>query len=349
MSWRRPRPRPVLINQSYVMQRVTGQQRYATEISRRLLEGRDFASITPTGFWSGSAIRVWAWLQLVLPLRSRRARLLSMTSRAPLVHPRQVLVVHDLFVLTHPEWFSWKYVITHAPLLRAQLRRAGAVVAVSEPVADEVRRMFHGPVVVAPNAPSEVFSQPEAPGDDEILTARSLRAGEYLLAVGSLDPRKNLGTLAAAYGLLSPEERRALPLVVVGGGSAIFRDESLLWPDGTVNAGFVSDDELRVLYRGARSVVFVSLAEGFGLPIVEAVASGATNLILSDIPVFRWICGDGADYIDPRRAESIAAAFRSVERSAVTSGTDPLRFTWDDSASVIRRLFARDDQEVSAQ
>ncbi|MEY2848452.1 MAG: hypothetical protein RI885_1117 [Actinomycetota bacterium] len=345
----RPGRRAVLVNQSYAMQRVTGQQRYATEISRRLLASSGFAAITPTGSWAGSALRVWAWLQFVLPFVSRRSRLLSMTSRAPLVHPRQIIVVHDLFVLTNPEWFSAKYVMTHAPLLRAQLRRAGAVVAVSEPVAEQVRARFHGPVVVAPNAPSEVFSLPAAPADHDVLATRSLVAGGYLLAVGSLDPRKNLATLAAAYGLLSPAERRALPLVVVGGGNAIFRDESLAWPEGTVNAGFVSDDELRVLYRGARSVVFVSLAEGFGLPIVEAVASGATHLILSDIPVFRWICGDGADYVDPKRADMIAAAFRSERRRGIASEPDPLRFTWDDSAAVIRRLIAPDDQEAREQ
>ncbi len=63
--------------------------------------------------------------------------------------------------------------------------------------------------------------------------------------------------------------------MVVGGGAAIYRTEELNWPDGAVDAGYVTDEELAQLYRGARSVVFVSKAEGFGLPIVEAAAAGA--------------------------------------------------------------------------
>ena len=151
----------LLINQSYWTQRVTGQQRYATEIARRLEEATSCVPVRPTGFWAASTLRTWAWVQFVLPLVARRNLVLSMTSRAPFWRRRQVLVVHDLFVLTNPEWFSRRYVWTHAPLLRAQIRSAAVVVAVSQPVADQIARIRSGPVVVAPNAPSEVFRGPD--------------------------------------------------------------------------------------------------------------------------------------------------------------------------------------------
>ena len=291
-------------------------------------------------------MRVWAWIQVILPLVSRKSRLLSMTSRAPLFHPRQFLVIHDLFVLTNPEWFSRKYVLTHAPLLRMQLSRATAVIAVSAPVADQVRQMFDGPIVVAPNAPSEIFAVPPTPTDEDVITSRGLAPGGYLLAVGSMDPRKNLGVLAEAYAELSAHEREALPLVIVGGGSSVFRDASVTWPTGTINAGFVSDDDLRCLYRHSRSVVFVSLAEGFGLPLVEAVSAGARSLIISDIPVFRWICGDGATYVDPRSPAGIANALRGMDSLSVPSLAEFSRFTWEGSARVIRSLFVPDDEEI---
>ncbi|MCW2810672.1 MAG: putative glycosyl transferase, partial [Friedmanniella sp.] len=248
----------MLVNQSYASQRVTGQQRYATEIARRLLAVEGFEPVGPQGFWASSGVRVWLWVLAVLPLTARSAVLLSMTARAPLFHRRQVLVVHDLFVLTNPEWFSRLYYWTHAPLLRLQLRTAAALVAVSQPVADELAR-YGARVVVAPNAPSEVFrSSTSEADDDSALTSRGLVSGGYFLTVGSLDPRKNLPALARAYRGLESQERQAHPLVVVGGGSAVFRGQDLDWPEEVVDAGYVSDEELRQLYRGSVAVVFVS-------------------------------------------------------------------------------------------
>ena len=331
--------RRLLINESYWTQRVTGQQRYATEITRRLAASTAAAPVRPTGFWSSSTLRVWAWVQFVLPFVAGRSLVLSMTSRAPLWRRRHVLVVHDLFVITNPEWYSTVYIWTHAPLLRAQIRSAAAVVAVSRPVADQLARLRSGPVEVAPNAPSEIFSQPAT--DVAALDSRGLVAGSYFLVVGNKDPRKNLGRLAQAYGLLSAEQREKHPLVVAGGGAAIYRDEVIAWPEGSVDAGYVTDEELRQLYRGARTVVFPSLAEGFGLPLVEAAAAGAHSLLISDIEVFRWICGDHARYVDPLSTASIAEGLRAEIDDPQQQEIDLDRFSWDASAAVIRDVCLR--------
>jgi glycosyltransferase involved in cell wall biosynthesis len=330
-------PATVMVNQSFAMQRVTGQQRYAAEISRRLLTAEGFRAVAPGGFWTRSTLRVWAWLQLVLPWLGRGSTLLSMTSRAPWWRRRHVVVVHDLFVLTDPTWFSWLYYLTHAPLLRAQIRSAAAIVAVSQPTADELSTMYSGPIVVAPNAPSAAFAA--RPGDArEVLGRLGLSAGRYLLAVGSRDPRKNLARLAEAYASLSDEERQAHPLVVVGGANAIFRSEHRSWPAEVVDAGYVSDAELGELYRHAYGVVLVSLAEGFGLPLVEAAACGTPHLVVSDIPVFRWICGDAAHYVDPLRIGSIAEGLRQALHDPRRQAIDLSRFDWDASARSIEEV-----------
>jgi glycosyltransferase involved in cell wall biosynthesis len=326
-----------LLNTSFRPQRVTGQQRYATEVASRLLEFDGFSEVTPGGWFSRSALRTWSWVFTVLEARARGHLLVSMTARAPWLHRRQVQVVHDLFVLTHPEWFSRKYVMTHAALLRAQLKRAVAVVAVSQPVADEVRSMFFGPIVVAPNAPSEVFFDATSLNSDA-LSSRGLRADGYLIAVGSMDPRKNLVVLAEAYASLSAQERMRFPLVIVGGGAAIYRESTIEWPLETVRAGYISDIELRDLYAGARAVIFPSLAEGFGLPLVEAAAAGTRALAVSDIPVFRWVCGDGATYFDPGSVSDVASALRRVATDPVPVSIDLTRFNWDSSATVIAKL-----------
>lgn len=327
------------------MQRVTGQQRYAAEISRRLLSSSRYREIEPSRPVSRSTLRVWAWLQFVLPFVDRSSLLLSMTSRAPLLRGRQVIVIHDLFVLTNPEWFSRKYYLTHAPMLRIQLGIAAGIIAVSAPVAEQLGPLFRGPVVVAPNAASLVFAErPTDRGDathDDALDALGLERGSYLLAVGSIDPRKNLNALAEAYGRLSTAERTVMPLVIVGGGSAVFKNQDIRWPVGTVDAGFVTDEELRGLYGGSRAVVFVSLAEGFGLPLVEAATSGATALIISDIPVFHWICGDSATYVNPASIDSIANALSAAITTSPGNRPpmfDPSRFNWDDSAAIVAQF-----------
>ena len=323
------------------MQRVTGQQRYATEIAQRLAGLDGFDERRPHGFWAASAVRVWLWVLAVLPVTARSAVVLSMTARAPLWQRRHVLVVHDLFVLTNPEWFSHAYVWTHAPLLRAQLRSAAALVAVSQPVAELLER-YSPAVQVAPNAPSDVFLHSRrSEGSEEssdALAARALVPGQYFLTVGSTDPRKNLPRLARAYAGLSESERRAHPLVVIGGGSAVFRSQDIAWPVGVVDAGYVSDDELRQLYRGSLAVVFASLAEGFGLPLVEAAGAGASCLVISDIPVFRWVCGDEAHYVDPSSEDSILAGMRAAAQTPARLDIDLGRFSWDASARVIREV-----------
>lgn len=319
------------------MQRMTGQQRYAHEIASRLLGGEQFSPVRPQRFWARSTLRVWLWLQFGLPLRAGDSVVVSMTSRAPCWRRRHVMVVHDLFVLTHPGWFSRLYYLTHAPLLRAQIRSAAAVVAVSQPTADELASIYSGPIVVAPNAAGATFADGQDSGE-AVLARLGLRGGSYFLAVGSMDPRKNLQRLAEAYGRLSEEERTPHPLVVVGAGNAIYKTEQIRWPPGTIDAGYVTDEDLRGLYRHAYAVVLVSLAEGFGLPLVEAAACGTRHLVVSDIPVFRWICGDAAHFVNPHSVQDITEGLRQVLSCPRRQGIDLRRFDWDTSARSIREV-----------
>ena len=196
--------RKVYVNCAFVHQRVTGQQRYAHEITARL--PADWHRVAPGGIWAQSPALTWLWTLFALPWITRRGVLLSLTSRAPLWHPRHVLTVHDLFVLEHPEWYSASYVRTHAPLLRWQLRTARRLVAVSEPVAEQIAGTLGRRPAVAPNASSAVFEDSEA-WDHDAPTRRGLGSGRYFVVVGNQEPRKNLATLAAAYARLSEAER----------------------------------------------------------------------------------------------------------------------------------------------
>jgi glycosyltransferase involved in cell wall biosynthesis len=323
----------VLVNQAYREQRVSGQQRYAHEIADRVLGG-EVGSAAPDGLWRRSRVLAWLWVLLVLPMRARGRTVLSLTARAPLWTRRHVVVVHDLIVLRHPEWFSRTYVWTHAPLQRFQIRRAAALIAVSVPVAEELAAMGRSDAVVAPNAPSAVFSVPDD-ASSRVLADHGVEPGSYFLVVGSHDPRKNLARIAEAYAELPEQLRRQHRLVVVGGEASIYRAEQIEWPTGTVLAGYVTDEELRRLYRDAATVLFLSLSEGFGLPLVEACAAGVRSLLVSDIEVFRWICGEGARYVDPTSIEAIAEALGAQLREAPAPTMDLSRFSWEASAATV--------------
>lgn len=330
-----PCDKRVVVNGAFRRQRVTGQQRYASEIADRLVR-IGIRELRPSRFWSRSALRTWIWSLVILPILARHDVLVSLTARGPLWHPRHVVAVHDLFVLTNPEWYSRSYVLSHVPMLRLQLRWSQAVVAVSQPVADQVAESTRtGPITLAPNAPSDLFAT-GAPSKS--LPERfGLERGSFLLAIGSLDPRKNLARLSAAWAQVPESERLACPLLVVGGGAAIYASADLEWPTGTELAGYVSDAELAGLYGAARGVVFVSLAEGFGLPIIEAAAAGVDRLLLSDIEVFHWIAGDAAVYVDPLSELEMTAALRRiiVDERWPAARIDADRFAWDRSASAV--------------
>lgn len=337
----------VVVNGYFRSQVVTGQQRYATEIANRLLRNAAEAKeLRPTPWAARSRGHAWAELQVRGRVVTRTSTLLSLTSRTPLFTPRQVVTIHDLFPLTNPEWYSRRYATLHSQVLKHHLRHAGGIVAVSDPVADAIRSLASPdiPVVVAPNAPTAalVSSRPADTAD-----------GSYYLAVGSLEPRKNLPALISAYGLLSAPHRAEHELLIVGQEAALFRQVAGLKndvPKGVRFLGRVPDAELAALYGNAMAFVTVSLDEGFGLPIVEAASSARGNLVVSDIPVYRWVTRGAAPiFVDPSSVESIAAGL--MQASSAVPNLDDLRsiasrFSWDRSAAIVGEIAAQVDEEA---
>lgn len=324
----------IVVNTSFEGQRTTGQQRYAHQLSQRLLEYPDVIRRPRSA--NSNRYAAWFGSQALAVPRGRNETLLTMTSRGPVWHPRHVVVVHDHFVLSNPEWYSGQYVLTHAALLRAQVKRARGLVFVSEWTRERHHRLFGDevPSIVAPNGVS-------APPRDCV--AASPIDGPYLLVVGSSDPRKNIDRLVATYSRLPAAVRGDCQLVVVGGADAtVFAGSQVPTFDApeVIRLGYVSDDELWALYKYARALVVPSHAEGFGLPLIEAGALG-TPLLVSDLPVFRWIAGEQALYLDPRDEDSIGEMLvRAIEMDAPDVSPDYFRhrFSWDASADAVLRF-----------
>ena len=224
-------------------------------------------------------------------------------ARVPLV-----VTVHDLAVLRHPEWFNrWTATYSRFAVPRV-VRAASRVIAVSEFTRRELVDLLGTPpdtITVVPNAVEDVFS-PEGPAAE----------GDYVLAVGTLEPRKNLERIAAA---VDGELR------VVGA-----RGWGSVRPPGNVTfLGRVDDDELARLYRGARCLVYASLYEGFGIPVAEALACGCPVVTSEGTPMAE-LAPDAA-LVDPTSVESIregiARAVR-VQPRVVATWAEVARRTW---------------------
>jgi alpha-1,3-rhamnosyl/mannosyltransferase len=207
-----------------------------------------------------------------------------------------VVTVHDLAVLRHPEWFNrWTRRYSRGAVPRV-VDAATRVIAVSERTAEELWALLAVPdakIRVVPNAVEDVFI-PEGPRAE----------GDYVLAVGTLEPRKNLGRIAAAVD-------GELRVAGARGWGNVEPPANVTW------LGEVSDEELAKLYRGARCLAYPSLYEGFGIPVAEALACGCPVVTSLNSPMAE-IAGDDAVYVDPYDVESIrdgiARAFRPAPR-----------------------------------
>ncbi len=208
--------------------------------------------------------------------------------------------IHDLVPLHHPQWVTKRTRAMHQRKARHAALTCDVMFANSAFTADDFAATLDFPrerIVVAHPGIGDAFS---ADGDAAEL------GRPYVLTVATLEPRKNLGTLVDAYALLGDED---LALVVVGGEG--WGEQPRLDRPGVVRTGRVSDEELARLYRGAAVVVYPSRFEGFGMPITEAMASGAA-VVASSHPSLDEAAGDVAVRADPESAEEIAEAIRDA-------------------------------------
>ena len=232
-------------------------------------------------------------------------------SMHPLILPARraalIVTVHDLNFLKHPERTRAEIRRDYPALARAHARRADAVVAVSQFTAGEVQQQFDVPpdriAVCSPGAPSWSPRQ-RAPDDG------------YVLFLGTLEPRKNVGGLLDAYERLAARRRDLPQLWLAGKATDAARPwlERLARPplDRLVrHLGYVDPDHRRALYEGAHCLVQPSFEEGFGIPVLEAMTVGVP-VVVTDRGALPEVVGDAAPIVPAESADALAAAIERM-------------------------------------
>jgi alpha-1,3-rhamnosyl/mannosyltransferase len=264
-----------------------------------------------------------------------------------------VSVVHDLEIVRHPHLFPPQMNGWGKHVLRA-IERASAVIVPSEFVRTEIEDLVPSALprtVIVPWPVSPLFSHVAAPQDKQML-AESALDRPFILYVGTIEPRKNVKMLLDAIRILSDESSDFPQLVLAGRfgwscdteSAEIHRQSQ---QGKVLHLGYVDDNLLSVLYRSALATVYPSSVEGFGLPLIESMASG-TPVVSGKGGSLCEVGGNAAQYIDGRSPEALADILRSVvsdsslRESMIRRGFDHVgHFTHRNTASHVVQLYDR--------
>jgi glycosyltransferase involved in cell wall biosynthesis len=254
----------------------------------------------------------------------------------------QIVTIHDLHFLSHPERTSAEIHRDYGALVRAHAHRADGIIVVSRFVASEVQRVLD-------IAPDRISVCPNGAPEWKGPAARR-EAGGYLLFLGTIEPRKNLGGLLAAYAALLGRHRNVPRLIIAGrtdpaGGTLLSAISQAPFAGHVEYRGYVPTEEREALFKGAQAFVLPSFDEGFGIPALEAMAAGVP-VIVSNRGALPEVVGDAGLFIDPDDPESLATALATLIEDpnlwevCARRGLDRAReFTWNRTARDVRRAY----------
>jgi len=262
---------------------------------------------------------------------------------------KKILVMHDLCLYSCPQNLPLSLYLTHKIIFGKSLFSADRIIAVTNSTKADIKRFFPGVEdgkidTVYNGGSSEVFRQMDKRLAQEYVARKFNQSGRYILAVASLEWRKNITGLLKAFYLFGEKYKLDSKLLIVGGErrsrvSEIYRTyKKLSLGESICFLGYTDINDLVYLYNGAEALIFPSFYEGFGLPPLEAMACG-TPVVASDIPVFREILQDAALLVDANSPQKISEAIyevltnKSLAEGLKTKGLDRVRFfSWRKTA-----------------
>jgi glycosyltransferase involved in cell wall biosynthesis len=293
-------------------------------------------------------LRFQPFLEIFVRQRSDAIIFTNYVSLPQLRRRKTALVLYDMSFLDVPEYTQSVNLAYLKRFCPPSIRRADVIITISEFTKQRLEHHFpdlKADIVVTPIPPAGEALRVR--GWPESLEQKGIKAGQYILYVGTIEPRKNLTGLIEAYAGL-PEDLRKQHSLVLAGGKGWKDEETLLAAADAqsqgldvILTGYVSDEEKAALYAKAACFVLPSHYEGFGMPLFEAMQYG-TPTAASDIPVFHEVAGDASLYFDKDKPADIAAAIASIltdeqlAKDLAAKGTARLKaFSWRENAAKV--------------
>ena len=335
----------IVINGSFLAQPATGVQRFAVEISKALRRlSADVEVVAPKNIIPSAAVEalspvvigqftghLWEQVDLFWYARQKKALLLNLDMRGPLLYQKKVITIHDLNFLRNPGWVSRRFYYFYRFLVAAGAKTSCRLLTVSEFSKQEIMHLLSVPsdkIEVIYNAVTE----------PDTVDATQEVSYPYVLSVSSTNPRKNLVRLIEGFLTLKDNNHKLVLVGLPEGKHPTVPD------DGNVLfLGYVSDQRLVRLYQQASAFVYPSLYEGFGIPPLEAMQYGCP-VVVANSSSLPEICGDAALYIDPTSSHSIGQGIQqmvsdhTLREKLIKRGHERIKqFSWKVSAEKLLR------------
>lgn len=340
----------IYINARFLTQPITGVQRFAIEISKqlKLILKDEIKFISPNnilhielakqlGVVVTGTLKGHLWEQISLPAYLKKVGnplLINLCNTGPILYQNKIITLHDIAFHVYPETFSKSFVFTYKTLIPLLIKSSKHILTVSEFSKKEIQNFYTvkaEDISVVYNAVDNYFTSKQ----DE-----NLKAKRYLLAVCSLNHRKNLIGILKAYSKITDKESNTKLFIVGDISSKSFKtlDLSPYLNSNVEILGRISDQELVKYYSNAIGFVYPSFYEGFGIPPLEAQTCGCP-VLLSNASCFPEVFGNSALYCHPDSVDSIANSMiqlinnREIRERLINDGfKNTKRYSWNKSA-----------------
>jgi glycosyltransferase involved in cell wall biosynthesis len=319
---------------------LTGVQRYTTQLLSRF--PGEIEKIAPIKNSHGTVGH--GWEQFTLPFDVGNRLLWSPSNTGPLAIERQVLSIHDVSPLDHPEWSNKRFSSWYQFLIPRLVSRVRRILTMSEFSKD---RLLHycpdaiSKIHVTHLAADQRFHPLDSVAIASVLRQLNLPSQHYIVVLGSLEPRKNLHTLLKVWEYIQMKLPDEVWLVLAGvkGKALVFGTQAYEnLPPRVHLTGHVPDDALPALYSGALASVYLSFYEGFGLPPLEAMSCG-TPVLVSNTTSLPEVMGDAGLMVDPLDLDAIGdGLIRLVDDMTLRQNlrnrglAQAKKFSWDKTA-----------------